>query len=184
MRRARLGPPRWRRRTPLGLRFAATRRVRSWVSLLPAAPPRPAATERRWAKASRHKQCQNGSLPSAPVEVAPIHQRAPKTALATAPFLFLPGCSMHQGSSEWTNRNNCTLCNLASGAGRFRLCWVIDYGSQGSRERLAQRMREQDQMFCPRCAAPLLSVLDILDTVHDKTVRLLRFQCGEIIWSD
>jgi len=44
--------------------------------------------------------------------------------------------------------------------------------------------REQDQMFCPRCAAPLVSVFDILDTVHDKTVRLLRFQCGEISWPD
>ena len=50
-----------------------------------------------------------------------LNRVSPKTALATAPFLFLPGCSMHQGSSEWTNRNNCTLCNR-----RFRLCWVID----------------------------------------------------------
>jgi hypothetical protein len=44
--------------------------------------------------------------------------------------------------------------------------------------------RKQDQMFCPRCAAPLMSVLDILDTVHDRTERLFRFQCGEIIWPD
>ena len=101
-----------------------------------------------------------------------LNRVSPKTALATAPFLFLPGCSMHQGSSEWTNRNNCTLCNR-----RFPL--VL-----GDRRGSRNEMREQDQMFCPRCAAPLLSVLDILDTVHEKTVRLLRFQCGEIIWSD
>ncbi len=40
-------------------------------------------------------------------------------------------------------------------------------------------------VFCPACASEPLRVIVILDTTRrDRTVRLFKCECGELIWDD
>jgi hypothetical protein len=73
------------------------------------------------------------------------------SAQARASVLFLR--SMHPGSSEWTNRNNRTLCNLASRAGRVRFVlgdrvWIARI------QRNARATKRENKIKCSAQDAP------------------------------
>ena len=47
---------------------------------------------------------------------------------------------------------------------------------------LDEKAREEEQIFCPKCASRPRASIKILDTRDGKTYRLFRCQCGQLIW--
>ncbi len=42
---------------------------------------------------------------------------------------------------------------------------------------------KSDAVFCPKCAAALRIVVDILDSRNGQVFRLFRCECGEFVWN-
>ena len=53
-------------------------------------------------------------------------------------------------------------------------------------KRPGREVRDNNRIFsCPVCACEPLRVIFILDsTQRDRTVRLFKCECGELIWDD
>jgi hypothetical protein len=44
------------------------------------------------------------------------------------------------------------------------------------------KVREDEQIFCPKCASRPRACMKILDPRDGETYRLFRCQCGQLIW--
>jgi formate dehydrogenase maturation protein FdhE len=47
-----------------------------------------------------------------------------------------------------------------------------------------KKAREDEQIFCPKCASTPHGSIKVLDTRSGKTYRLFRCQCGQLIWNE
>jgi hypothetical protein len=43
---------------------------------------------------------------------------------------------------------------------------------------------DDDQVFCPECAAQTRLFMDVLDSRNGKRYRVFACQCGEVVWLD
>jgi hypothetical protein len=57
-------------------------------------------------------------------------------------------------------------------------------GNSDPEKRPGNETRDDEVMFCAKCALQLRLLIALLDSRKSKTVRVFECQCGEVVWDD